>query len=401
MGSKEADPGREIDRSVHPITPADPAGRPQPNTSPIYGVQNSPASIATALGHGTPTTNSSRWGWHTKDPITGAFSSTQSAIIDDYPGRLIDFAGQTFEHTFESAAIAVEGPIAPNTYLGSVSWGWRSDAAGKVTTIPVTLVGLGPPSAQFMAAAAKWNAATFHDTSTKAAATPVGIPITTFTSTLPTSTSALVIHIAKLTEEIAALPAGTDRVNKEFEKRACEAALTKRADQPTKSLADQETAAALLTTPALITRSDGLPTEIAALAVSPGRTDKELEQEAVKRELAKRRLLIKVHVHETEDWTGSDSVYVKASSAAGSKKTNIVDLNDGQENEFVIPLSALFSAPATKGSNNLDIKVYDEDVEGDDLMFDKSWTWSSVPAEETQSRDGGKYTVRIDFAQLR
>ena len=121
----------------------------------------------------------------------------------------------------------------------------------------------------------------------------------------------------------------------------------------------------------------------------------------LQREIAKRRILIKVHVHETEDVIGSDSVYVKASSAAGSQRTRVIDLNDGQEYEFVIPLSALFSAPATKGTTTLDIKAYDEDWEGDDLMFDKSWTWSSLPAEETQSRDGGKYTVRIDFAQLR
>jgi hypothetical protein len=107
-------------------------------------------------------------------------------------------------------------------------------------------------------------------------------------------------------------------------------------------------------------------------------------------------MLITVHVHETEDLIGSDSVYVIAASGFLRTSTSVVDLNNGQEHTFVVPLSSLFLGPSS-----LFIKAYDEDWEGDDLMFDKEWVWSSLPAEETQSRDGGKYTVRIDFAQLR
>lgn len=171
IGSRGADPGREIDRAVHP------GGRAQPNTSPIYGVHNSPGHVASKLTEGTPSTATSQWGSHVKIPFTQKFLPPIPARIDDSPFRIIEFAGQTYEHTFESAAIAVEGPIAPNTYLGSVSWGYTSDASGKVTLKPLTLVSAANPSASFLAAAALWNAATFHDTSTRAAAAPVGVPI--------------------------------------------------------------------------------------------------------------------------------------------------------------------------------------------------------------------------------
>lgn len=419
-GQDQVDPNRRIDRILHP------PGRTLPNTSPIYGVQNTPAkaatpasgatpataatpaSVATALGHGTPTTLTSQWGSHTKDPVTGAFLTPVPARIDDKPRRSLEFVGQTWEHTFEATAIAIEGPIPPNTYLGSVSWGWRSDAAGKVTPDSLALVRVGAPSAAFMAAAALWNAAVFHDTSTSpsTAYSSVDIPITTLNSgTILASsraTSDLVIQIARLTAELASMPAGTDKTNKEFEKRVLEAEFAKRADQPTLSLADQERNAALLSTPDLLGRSDVLPAEILALPKSPARTDRELEQEAVKREIAKRRVLITVHVHETEDIIGSDSVYVIASSGSLSTRTSVVNLNNGQEHTFVVPLSTLFvSPPGSLKSSTLSIRAYDEDWEGDDLMFDKAWIWSNFPAEETQSRDGGKYTVKIDFAQLR
>ncbi|MGA9770389.1 MAG: DUF4157 domain-containing protein [Blastocatellia bacterium] len=400
MGSDQADPGREIDRAVHPNR------RALPNTSPIYGVHNTAASTATALGHGTPTTATSQWGSHTKDPITGAFLPAVPARIDDTPGRTIEFSGQTYEHTFESAAIAVEGPIPPNTYLGSVSWGWRSNATGQVTVIPLALVRVGAPSTEFMAAAALWNAAIFEVTGTSVTHPSVDIPITSLNSgtTLPSSrtTGNLIIQIARLTAELAPMPPGPDKTNKEFEKRVLEAELARRADQPTLSLADQERAAALLSTLDLLRRSDALPAEISRLATSPARTDKELEQEGVKREIAKRKVLITVHVHETEDIIGSDSVYVTAASGILSTRTSVVNLNNGQEHNFVVPLSALFTGPPLSlASSSLFIKVYDEDWEGDDLMFDKGWIWSDLPAEETQSRDGGRYTVRIDFAQLR
>jgi hypothetical protein len=226
MDARGAEPGREIDRAVHP------GGRAQPNTSPIYGVHNSPGNVASTLGAGTPTTGRSRWGSHTKNPVTGAFLPAVPARIDDTPGRSIEFKGQTYEHTFESTAIAVEGPIPPNTYLGSVSWGWRSDKNGQVTVDALTLVRAGAPSAEFMGAAEKWNAATFHDTSSKAAASTVDIPITTLDSgdvaAAQRTTPDLIARIELVKKQIAKLAAGTDLTNKQFELRALETELPTR-----------------------------------------------------------------------------------------------------------------------------------------------------------------------------
>lgn len=226
MDARGADPGREIDRAVHP------GGRAQPNTSPIYGVHNSPGNVASTLGAGTPTTGTSQWGAHTKNPVTGTFLPAVPARIDDTPGRAIKFAGQTYEHTFESTAIAVEGPIPPNTYLGSVSWGWRSDKFGQVTVDPLTLVRAGAPSTEFMGAAEKWNAATFHDTSSHAAASSVDIPITTLDSgsvaAAQRTTPDLIARIELVKHQIATLAAGTDLTNKQFELRALESELAAR-----------------------------------------------------------------------------------------------------------------------------------------------------------------------------
>jgi hypothetical protein len=41
--------------------------------------------------------------------------------------------------------------------MGSVSWGWSTDGAGKFTQKPLTLVSAGNPSKGFIAAAKQWN----------------------------------------------------------------------------------------------------------------------------------------------------------------------------------------------------------------------------------------------------
>jgi hypothetical protein len=332
MGPGGVDPGREIDRAVHP------GGRALPNTSPIYGVHNSAASTATALGDGTPTTGTSQWGSHTKDPTTHAFLPAVPARIDDTPGRGIEFAGQTYEHTFESTAIAIEGPIAPNTYLGSVSWGWRSNATGNVTVDPLTLVQAGAPSAAFMGAAAQWNAATFHDTGSGAAATPVAIPITSLDSGTVAATNLstvdLLARITLVDGQLAALAAGTDRTNKEFEKRALEA------------------------------------------------------------ELTQRNVKVSVHVLSTEDWTGADEVYVKLIGSGGGVVTSPVHaLNDAQSHDFLMPLSALLPL-----SGPIHVKVFDEDwPDGDDHIVDMRFAAPWGAASNRSTMDGANYDVMVVF----
>ncbi len=62
------------------------------------------------------------------------------------------------EQVFETAALAFEGTMA-GTYLGSVEWGWRRDAAGAFSTIPLATKSRGVPSVNFLTAASIWNTA--------------------------------------------------------------------------------------------------------------------------------------------------------------------------------------------------------------------------------------------------
>ena len=335
-------------------------------------------------------------GWHYVDALGAA--QHQDALLNDKP--TLDPPGNNAGQTFETTALAVKG-AQDGTFYGSVNWGWQTDGSGALTKQPLSVASTGVPTATFMQAATLWNT-----NPTSSGAATIGLP----TSTLPSSTampssrttSELVLDIARITSELASMAPGTDKTNKEFQKRALEFELAKRADQPTISLADQERAAALLSTTDLIRRATALPGEISALGVSSAKTDKELEREAVHREIRTRKLVITVHVHETEDWLGSDSVYVTARWGGAGTSTHEVDLNNGQENTYVISLSSVFpAAPADPTSSPLIIRAYDSDWEGDDLMFEKEWAWSALPADDTQERDDGKYAVKVELAQLR
>jgi hypothetical protein len=231
----------------------------------------------------------------------------------------------------------------------------------------------------------------------------IGLPISTLSSTtkLPSSysTSELILRIAQLNRELAITFIPTDKTNKQFEKTALEFELKKRADQPTVSLADQEKAADLLSTVDLIKRANALPMEIAVMAPSPARTDRQLEQEAVNRAIKKRTMIVIVHVHDTND-VFSDNVYVVASTLfAGYWKSDVVDLNDGQENKWMVPLSDVFPVAGLQPDlAPVIVQAYDEDIiSADDLMFGALWLWSELPKVETQEMSGGKYTVRVDL----
>jgi hypothetical protein len=333
MTAGQKDPGREIDRAVHP------GARALPNTSPVYGVHNSPGSMATQLTDGTPTTGTSQWGSHEKIKLgfLEMFKPPVPARIDDTPRRQIEFAGQTYHHTFESTAIALEGPIPANTYLGSVSWGWSNDATGKVTVDPLTVVQAGPPSSEFMGAAARWNAATFTETGTANTHASVDIPTTTVTSGSIAApdmrTVDLLTRIPAVKTESTGLPAGTDKTNKEFELRALED------------------------------------------------------------ELERRKVRVHVLVKTTEDWTGSDNVYVKLTAGGKVARSGETKLNDGQSHTFLLPLADLL--PLT---GSINVKVYDADwPDGDDLISHVDWTAPWSPASDNRPWDGAEYQTTVSF----
>jgi len=357
MGAGEADPGREIDRAVHP------GGRGLPNTSPVYGVHNTPgvpasgatpavpAQVATSLTQGTPTTLTSQWGSHTRNSATGAFNAPVPARVDDRPGRVIEFVGQTYEHTFEVAALALEGPIAPNTYLGSVSWGWRSDAAGTVAVDPLAIVRAGTPSPEWMAAAQRWNNATFTDTGTGATHASVDIPITSADS----ATSAAVNMTT------ADLLARLSLVNGQL---------------GLMSLTSLATLFGLTTPPPAIDRQQ-----------------KEFEKLALETELARRNAKVSVRVISTEDWTGADEVYVTLAGPGGVKRSGVVDLNDGDSHDFLVPLAAAMplAGPVT-------VRVYDEDwPDSDDLLVEIPWAPPFAATSNTSTMDEADYEVTVQF----
>ena len=95
----------------------------------------------------------------------------------EYGFRFTDAAGTVKEHdallkdgptlfstrkesaqVFETTPLAVAG-VQEGTFYGSVQWGWRKDAAGKVEKLPLTLVSNDVPSGTFARASERWNAA--------------------------------------------------------------------------------------------------------------------------------------------------------------------------------------------------------------------------------------------------
>jgi nucleoid-associated protein YgaU len=131
-------------------------------TSPIYGTGNSPTGSLTdapawALnGATTPGANSGmQYGWHYTD--TSGAAQHQDAHLGDTPK--LPNRGNNASQIFETTAVALEGTQA-NTYYGSVQWGWRTDAAGTFTRLPLTIKSFGVPSATFRRAAELWNAGT-------------------------------------------------------------------------------------------------------------------------------------------------------------------------------------------------------------------------------------------------
>lgn len=209
--------GAAVDISVHR------PGRSDANHNPIYGVGFGAQDSSTSLQDGTPTLGSTQRGAHVKKP-DGTFEAPVRAQMEDGPGRIIDVAGQTFEMTFEVAALVTTGPLA-DTYLGSVGWGWQSDAAGAVTLKTFDAEASGAPTQDFMTAASTWNAATFHDNAGTAVDT-IDLPITSLTSSPQAASKAtdeeLLARLAVVESELSGLAPGptVDATNKAFEQGA-------------------------------------------------------------------------------------------------------------------------------------------------------------------------------------
>ena len=169
----EGDVGRGIDRTNYAED-----GGTLPNTNPMFGVFNVPATrghravVSTSLGDIESTQREDATGSHRRG------RPAEDAVLDDTPGRFITFAGQQHSMSFETTALAIDGPLS-GTYLGSIAWGWRSEADGVSRLDPpkITVVREGPPSKQFTDAARKWNGLTFEDTDTGRDYATVDLPL--------------------------------------------------------------------------------------------------------------------------------------------------------------------------------------------------------------------------------
>ncbi|AFZ24172.1 hypothetical protein Cylst_1923 [Cylindrospermum stagnale PCC 7417] len=90
------------------------------------------------------------WGQHAEKGDSG----WTKAILKDKP--TVD-GGNNSSKEFETTALAIDGK-QKDTYYGSVKWGWKKDASGKVSLVDFDIVSMGKPSKNFIAAAKKWNA---------------------------------------------------------------------------------------------------------------------------------------------------------------------------------------------------------------------------------------------------
>ncbi|HEY7637522.1 MAG TPA: DUF4157 domain-containing protein [Gemmatimonadales bacterium] len=340
-------------------------------------------------------------GWHFKDGA--GVQQVQDAHLKDEPA--LPGRGKNASQIFESTALAVDGTQA-GTYYGSVRWGWRTDDKGDFSRLPLSLVSAGVPSPTFMRSADLWNKG-----KTSTGADTIDLPTATVASgaiaPANRSTGDLVIWIEEVKAELARLPAGTDRTNKEFEKQALEAELAGRADKPTTTLAAEAAKAAALPTKDLIARLETVKKELftaglqgvlgaltgAPVAPDPAKTDKELEEHALVAELKTRKAKIEVKVISTEDWLGADHVYVKLKGDAGQEKSPVKKLNDGDSHVFLLPLGGTLSVPGA-----LNLEVFDQDTpDADDLIVRMKWESPFGPAKNTVSFDEANYDVKLEF----
>ncbi|GLI00739.1 eCIS core domain-containing protein [Phytohabitans aurantiacus] len=337
------DRGRAIDQGD---------GSTVPNTNPLYAVENAPGSISATLGDVAP---SAGFGTHAsrKQRPDGTFVET-AGNLKDTPRRGIEFPGQEWRQAFETTAIALDGPLA-NMYMGSVEWGWRSDAKGKVTLDPTALrvVRMGPPSAAFTDAARLWNSTTFTDTATGTAYNTVDLPLSEQTVVVP-----MPFGLPPLQFNVTDDPGGLPTVD-------------------------------------LALRLAGLKTELAGLADGPDKVRKNFLKLAYDRELGRRNVKVAVKVKSTEDWLGADHVYCRL---AGSKVhvTPTKKLNDGDSFDFLVPLSAFATdLPLTQ---QVKIEVFDEDwPDADDKLVSMTWDPPYAPLQNSATMDDADYDVHVSF----
>ena len=135
-GPGETDEATAIDRAagfnnpIYPVQTADSKSLDDPNVAAGWG----------------------QLGYHYMDAAKAP--KHQDATLIDTPMR--PNAQKDSRHIFETTALATKGAQS-GTYYGSVRWGWRTDAKGAFTKLPLEKVSDGVPSSTFLKAAGIWN----------------------------------------------------------------------------------------------------------------------------------------------------------------------------------------------------------------------------------------------------
>jgi hypothetical protein len=346
LGKTDSDPGRVIDQT-------DTGTRHAPNTNPLYATDAKPGAIPIKLTDAVPAPETvgpgagygkETFGEHgfRKKKADDTFD-VKKATLSDSPTRHIEFARQEWVQTFEVSALALSGPLA-NTYLGSVEWGWKSDAAGTATLDPpaIRLISPGLPSTAFTDAARRWNdAKTVRDPRSRKTLDTIDLP-------LPVSA-------------------------------------TETSNKPT---AERRTGEMLV---ALGSVNNTLTT-----AKDVDRSAKTLEKRAMEQALASRQVIVDVTVKKTEDRTGADEVYARLSSGGKHFRTPAKSLNDGQSGSFVLPLPSLMPV-----NGPIHVQIYDEDAgsffDQDDLIVKMAWQPPYGNTRNASSLDEADYDVRVRF----
>ena len=134
-GAGETDESAHIDQSAT-------------NPNPLYAVENAKSASLTDAA----TAFFGQHGFHFKDK-TGTLQQ-QDGKLNDTPR--MPHGDKNSRQIFETTALATKG-VQAGTYFGSVRWGWRTDAAGAYTKLPLEKVAEGIPSSTFLKSAEIWN----------------------------------------------------------------------------------------------------------------------------------------------------------------------------------------------------------------------------------------------------
>jgi len=298
-----------------------------------------PETVGPGAGYGKDTFGEHG---HRKKKADGTFD-VKKATLSDSPTRHIEFSRQEWVQTFEVSALALSGPLA-NTYLGSVEWGWKSDATGTATLDPpaIRLISPGLPSSAFTDAAKKWNdAKTVRDPRSRKTLDTIDLP-------LPVSA-------------------------------------TETSNKPAGERSSGEMLVAL-----------GAVNSTLTTAKDVDKNAKTLEKRAMEQALAGRQVIVDVNVKKTEDWTGADEVYAQLTSGGKRVKTPVKSLNDGQSGSFALPLPSLMPV-----NGPIQVRIYDEDAgtffDQDDLIVNMPWQPPYGKIRNASSLDEADYDVRVRF----